>query len=742
MTTEHKELLIEIGCEEMPASWLPGITRQLASALSSRLEEARIISRAPVVPFSTPRRLGVSVMELAGRQTDLQETVTGPPVSAAFDSDGQPKPAALGFASKQGVTVDRLVRLTTPKGEYLACKRSQRGRTTRSVLGGVFAATLRDLAFPKQMQWDARLEDGRGRFVFGRPIRWLLFLYDGRVVPFSIQRTATAMSTGVKTVRSGGVTYGHRFFSRQGTAGQKLKVKSFADYRKQLAGAYVLIEHDERRDRVAKKLESCARKVGGSVAKMSTGSSLLAEVPDLIEYPSVVTGEFPEEFLSLPDEVLSTTMIHHQHYFPIVDRNGDLKPNFLAVTNTPRDNVARIAKNCERVLVARLRDARFFWDADRSCKLDDRFDRLDTLLFHKKLGSYKKKSMRVAQLAERIAKDVLFVSDAATSAYRAGKLSKCDLASDMVGEFPELQGVMGGVYAREQGEDERVCTAIYHHYLPAGVHEDAPPSRQALGEAAIVWAAVSLADKADTVAGLFGAGEKPTGSRDPLGMRRQAQGMLRILVDLPQLTGLDVRVSIGDVCRLAHEVQDKDFKVNERESLFLLERLRYLLEARGFDVRNVRAVTHESVDRIRPLDARRKLEVLPEFSGTSDFQKLATLFKRVKNIARGLSDAEFLELETNDVPIADILMESSERALIEELTLCRHVIEGAVNSGTGYREAFASAATLGSAVDLFFAEVFVMTDDVSLRRARLRLMKQVERLILKLGDVSELVRET
>ena len=189
-------------------------------------------------------------------------------------------------------------------------------------------------------------------------------------------------------------------------------------------------------------------------------------------------------------------------------------------------------------------------------------------------------------------------------------------------------------------------------------------------------------------------------------------------------------------------MQDKDFKVNERESLFLLERLRYLLEARGFDVRNVRAVTHESVDLIRPLDARRKLEVLPEFSGTSDFQKLATLFKRVKNIARGLSDAEFLELETNDVPIADILMESSERALIEELTLCRHVIEGAVNSGTGYREAFASAATLGSAVDLFFAEVFVMTDDVSLRRARLRLMKQVERLILKLGDVSELVRET
>ncbi len=742
MTTTYKELLIEIGCEEMPASWLPGITRQLASALSLRLNEARIVSSTPVVPFSTPRRLGVSVMELADRQTDLQETVTGPPVSAAFDSDGQPKAAAKGFASKQGVAVDKLVRVMTPKGEYLTYQRSQRGRTTRSVLGGILAEVLRDLAFPKQMQWDACMEDGRGGLVFGRPIRWLLFLYDGRVVPFSIQRTATARSTGVKAVHSGNVTYGHRFFARKGKAGRELKVRSFADYRRQLASAYVLIEHDERRERVTKKLESCAKKVGGRVAQMTTSSSLLAEVPDLIEYPSVVTGGFPAEFLSLPDEVLSTTMIHHQHYFPVVDRSGHLKPHFLAVTNTPRDNVARIARNCERVLVARLRDARFFWDADRRRRLDDRFERLDTLLFHKKLGSYKKKSMRVAQLAERIAKDVFCIPAAATSAYRAGQLSKCDLATDMVGEFPELQGVMGGVYARDQGEDEKVCVAIYHHYLPAGITEDALPSRQVLGEASVVWAAVSIADKADTVVGLFGAGEKPTGSRDPLGMRRQAQGMLRVLVDLPEFTGLDVRVSIGDVCRLAHEVQDEDFNANGRESVFLLERLRYLLEERGFDVRNVRAVTHESVNFICPLDARRKLEVLPEFSGTSDFQKLATLFKRVKNIARELSEQEFLDLETKGAPLVDVLVESSERELIEELTACRHVIEGAVHSGTGYREAFASAAKLGSAVDRFFSEVFVMADDVSLRLARLRLMKQVERLILKLADVSELVQET
>ena len=739
MSMEYRELLLEIGCEEMPASWIPGIERQLADRLTARLEALRIERRTPVRAHVAPRRLVATVAELAERQSDLEETVTGPPVRAAFAANGEPTRAALGFARKQGVDVAALARVETPKGEYLACHRRQAGDATRSVLGGVVAAMLRDLAFPKAMRWDATLDDGRGEFLFGRPIRWLLFLYDSRVVPFEIGRTPRAEASGVAPVRAGSVTFGHRFFAGKGTPGEAIEVTSFADYRQRLADACVLIDRDERRERVTRELESCAAKAGG---RLDQQSALHAEVPDLVEHPAVVTGTFPDEFLALPDEVLSTTMVHHQHYFPVVDAEGGLAARFLAVTNTPGDDPARnarIAGNSERVLVARLRDARFFWDADRAQRLDDRLDRLDTLLFHKRLGSYRDKSERVAELAGRIAGAVLGQStEVAGAAQRAAALAKADLATDMVGEFPELQGVMGGVYAREQGEPEAVWKAIYHHYLPIGVGADDPPSRDALGAAAETWAAVALADKVDTVIGLFGAGEKPTGSRDPLGIRRQAQGMLRILIDLPELTGLDVRVSVGAPLALARGVHDAlPDDAAARSTTFLLDRLRYLLEERGFDSRNVRAVTHQALGEIRPLDARRKLEVLPEFTDTADFRTLATLFKRVKNIARELGDDS-----SPDEPFESVLTEPAERALLDELKSRRSTIDGAVETGTGFREAFAEAAGIGPAVDRFFNEVFVMADDPTLRRARLLLVRQVEQVILRLADVSEIVPET
>ena len=741
MSMEHWELLLEIGCEEMPASWIPGIEAQLAERLTARLAEVRIEHRTPVRAFVAPRRLVATVAELADRQSDLEETVTGPPVRAAFDANGEPTRAALGFARKQGVDVTELARVQTPKGEYLACHRRQVGEATRSVLGGVLATTLRDLAFPKAMRWDATLDDGRGDFLFGRPIRWLVFLYALRVVPFEIGRTPGAESSGVAPVRAGSVTYGHRFFGSDGTPGDPIEVLSFADYCKRLADACVLIDREDRRVRVTRELEAGAAAVGGRLASLDQQSALHAEVPDLVEHPAVVTGTFPEEFLELPDEVLSTTMVHHQHYFPVVDDQGRLSAHFLAVTNTPGDDSARnerVAHNAERVLVARLRDARFFWDADRTQRLEDRLDRLDTLLFHKRLGSYRDKSERVAKLAEGIAGDVLGQSiEVAGSARRAAALCKADLATDMVGEFPELQGVMGGVYAREQGEPETVWKAIYHHYLPIGVAADDPPSRGALGEAAVTWAAVALADKVDTVVGLFGAGEKPTGSRDPLGIRRQAQGMLRILIDLPELTGLDVRVAVGQVLKLARGVHETvPDEAAARLTAFMLERLRYLLEERGFDRRNVRAVTHQPLDELRPLDARRKLEVLPEFTDTADFQTLATLFKRVKNIARELPDGG-----ASDETFETVLTEPAERALLDELKARRKVIDSAVETGVGFRDAFAEAARIGPAVDRFFNEVFVMADDPTQRDARLLLMQQVEQVILQLADVSEIVPE-
>ena len=743
--TMFRELLIEIGCEEIPASWLPSLTSQLGDRLGHFLDEARLEWKGPIRTFSTPRRLGVQVRGVANRQSDLQETLSGPPVNASFDPAGQPTAAALGFARKQGVGVDELSRVQTPKGEYLAYQRRQRGGAAGAVLSGVMASTLRALSFPKQMHWDAWLDDGRGELVFGRPIRWILFLHGGKVVPFSVRRNDRAAGEGVAVVSSGAVTYGHRFFSKRGRPGRPVRVRSFTDYKRTLAARYVIVDRQTRRSRITKKLDRCASRAGGRVAADADQSSLLEEVPDLVEYPSVVTGTFPSEFLSLPDEVLKTTMIHHQHYFPVVNRSGRLKPHFLAVTNTPRDNVSRIARNAERVLVARLRDARFFWDADRQGRLDDRLDRLDTLLFHQQLGSYREKAERVSALAEQVARNVLG-ADLATSAAarRAGLVCKADLATDMVGEFPELQGTMGGVYAREQGDPEEVWKAIYHHYLPIGVEADAPPTRRDLGAAAVTWTAVSLADKLDTLVGLFHVGEKPTGSRDPFAMRRQAQGLIRILVDLPELTTLEVRVPLGQLLEMANALHGRpDVDTALRETAFVRERIQYLFEARGFDIRNVRSVTEQgSLDDLRPLDVRRKLEVLPEFTGTADFRQLATLFKRVKNIARELSDADIVAAERDDHgDLSGTLTEPAEQALLADVERRRPVIDHAVESGDGYRDAFAQASAFGPAVDRFFTEVFVMVDDPHIRLARLRLMKRLERLVSQLADISEIVPE-
>ena len=502
-----RELLIEIGCEEIPASWLPGLTRQMATHLDARLKEFRLTTGAPAESYSTPRRLTGKVAKLAERQTDFEEFVTGPPVSAAFQKDGTtPTPAATGFAKKYGVEVTALEKHQTPKGIYLAHRLQQRGKATVDVLADVMGGLLRDLTFPKQMRWDAYLEDGKGTLVFARPIRWLVLMYGGRVVPFVIRRTEQAQGPNVQDIRSGSQTYGHRFLTTSGRAGRAIKIKTFEDYQDRLAETFVILDRAERESRIKRELETHARRLGGRVSGLvAAQSSLLQEVPDLVEYPAVVAGHFPVEFLQLPEEVLTTTMIHHQHYFPVVDEQGKLKPAFLAVTNTQPEKPEIIARNAERVLSARLRDARFFWDEDRKATLEARIPRLSTILFHKKLGTYREKTDRVASLARWIAGTAFERPQEAAHAELAGRLSKADLGTDMVRELTELQGTMGGIYAREEGHPEPVWKAIYFQYLPVGVEADAPPSRQQLGSAAITWAAVSLADKLDSVVGMFTA---------------------------------------------------------------------------------------------------------------------------------------------------------------------------------------------------------------------------------------------
>ncbi len=734
-----RELLLEIGCEELPASWLPELTQKIGEVLADQLRAHRLMPEAPSETHSTPRRLTVRIARLAERQTDLEELVNGPPVSASFAPDGTPSPAAAGFAAKQGVDVAALERIETPKGVYLAFRRKQRGRTAVDVLPAVLGDSLRALAFPKLMHWDAELDDGKGELLFGRPIRWLLYLYGGRVVPFSIARSAAAQTSQVQEVTAGASTYGHRFLTTSGRAGRAIKVRSFDEYRARLLENFVILERQERHNKIARELDAKAQRLQGRLSRVVHGDSrLLQEVPDLVEYPSVIAGTFGVEFLELPAEVLTTTLIHHQHYFPVEAEDGKLKNAFLAVINTEPDNERTIARNAERVVTARLRDARFFWETDRRAQLESRIDRLGTILFHRKLGTYKEKSARIERLAESIARQAFGAGDdVARQAGHAAHLAKADLTTDMVREFPELQGTMGGIYAREDGLPEAVWKAIYFHYLPIGVETDSPPSRVQLGKAALTWAAVSLADKLDTIAGLFAAGERFSGSRDPFGMRRQAHGVLKILIDLPELGGpkgaIPLKLLLDEATGPFRDC-DGQPGAELQPLAFWRDRLRYVLEQRGFAPDHVRAVL--SVDDLVPLTARRKLEALPELVESPEFRQLAVTFKRVKNIARELKGGAPLSLDA----LTSILLEPSEAKLLRDVQERMPRVQAAVPRGD-YRGALSDLATLGPAVDRFFSDVLVMADDPGVRRARLSLMAHLRDVVLGIADLSELFSE-
>jgi len=571
--------------------------------------------------------------------------------------------------------------------------------------------------------------------VFARPIRWLILLYGGRVVPFVIRRTELAQGPTVQDIRTGANTYGHRFLTTSGRAGRAIKVKTFEDYEARLLENFVILQRSERESKIRRELETHARRLGGRVSGLvAAHSSLLQEVPDLVEYPTVVAGHFPVEFLQLPEEVLTTTMIHHQHYFPVVDDEGKLKPAFLAVTNTQAEKPEVIARNSERVLTARLRDARFFWEEDRKKPLESRIERLSTILFHKKLGSYREKADRVASLAAWIAAEAFKHPDAAPHAERAARLCKADLATDMVRELTELQGTMGGIYTREEGQPEQVWKAIYYHYLPIGVEAEAPPSRSQLGPAAVSWAAVSLADRLDSVVGMFTAGERPTGSRDPLGLRRQAQGAVKILADLPELTGISTTVTLGPLLARAAEPFGGYKDAAAPLLTFVSDRLAYLLEQRGFDVRAVRAVMHAGVERLSPYDARKKLEALAQLTGSEALLGVATLLKRVKNITKGIAGVDSL------AGIRQMLKEPAELALVAALEARAPIIQAAA-AKRDYKDAFTNIAQLQPVVAKFFDDVLVMAEEERLRTARLGLVATLRDLILDIADISEIVTD-
>jgi glycyl-tRNA synthetase beta chain len=719
------EFLLEVGFEEMPAPWLEGLGEQ-ARTLCERLAGEHHLEPAGVQSFFTPRRLVVAAQVVA-RQGDREERVWGPSLKVARGADGAWSNAANGFARKVGTTPDALDVSAkdpgVPDDLYLSFVKRTAGRASAEVLATVVAALLRGLAFPKRMSWDAWLDDGKGAFPFGRPIRWLVALLDGAVVPFAI-RELVAGRPGGPVVESADRTFGHRFLPRDSNE-RSVVVRSLADLREGLRKHFVLLEPHERARRVAEQL---VKHNGGPVAD---DHGLAAEWRDLVEYPTVLAGSVPAEFRSLPTEVLETVLVHHQKYVPL-PANGQVE-RFAAVTNGDGGNADAVVRNMERVVVARLRDAAFFWAEDRRQELDERWvGRLAGVTFHRDLGTYQDKASRLQSFVKALASEGFLPSvQGAAAASRAALLCKADLVTQMVREFPELQGVMGGLYLRASGEHEEVAQAVYWHYHPVSLEEGSAPAPAFAGSETTVFAAVSLADKLDTLVGYFGLGLVPTGSSDPFGLRRAAQGVVRVLLDFwpasaprPSLRRLVAHAAQGFAG--AGTLKRKREEVQHDVEGFLLDRLRYVLVARGFPGDEVEAVLaarepdalddpHEAWLRLRALHRVRS-------EASEDFAHLAVAFKRAKNI---LGDEEPPPV------VPSLFQEDAEGGL-------HRAVSGLLGADGGYEARLRSLAGLRAPVDRFFDDVLVMADDPQVRANRLGLLASAVALFYRIADISRL----
>jgi glycyl-tRNA synthetase beta chain len=720
------EFLLEIGCEEIPAAWFipPVDLRQgLASGFISLARQERIEKESPTV-FSTPRRLGLHA-EVLSRQEDRSSTVWGPSLLAARDKEGGWSKAALGFASKVGVPPEQLREgpkdLSKPAERYLSFEKREQGRSAAELLPGLVAALLRRLAFPKRMSWDAWLEDGKGAFPFGRPIRWILALLDGEVIPFEIYALSSG-SRGERILKSGALTIGHRFLPR-GQGGSPFPVRSFRELQSSLRANFVMIDPAERDQRVAEGLKAQAGPDWGG-----DDHGLVAEWRELVEYPTVVAGHIPAEFRALPIEVLETVLVHHQKYIPL-SQNGRVS-RFAAVINAEPSAATDIVRGMERVVVARLRDAAFFFEEDMKRPLSERVADLEGVTFHQGLGTYKDKTERIEALVDAMGAQMGILTKPEHEAAReAARLAKADLTTLMVREFPELQGIMGGVYLKAQGNPwENIINAVRWHYHPLSIVEGSPPAGLLAGSDATVFGAVSLADKLDTVAGYFGLGMSPTGSSDPYGLRRAAQGAITVLLDFWNADAEERRPNLKRLIGVALSAYSfpKD-EVTGSLDAFFLDRLEYVLSARGFPAGEVAAVLHtRDVPALEnPHDCLVRLKALHRVRAEApeDFEHLAVAFKRAKNILADELPSKVIEPELFE--------------LDAERNLYAAVLRLSGLSG-GWEARLRSLAALRGPVDRFFDDVLVMAEDPRIRANRLGLLSKTLSLFYQIADISKL----
>jgi glycyl-tRNA synthetase beta chain len=698
------ELVFEIGCEEIPAGMLPRAADELRTNIIKLLSSENLIQGVTVETFSGPRRLTARVRGLTAKQEDVTSAVTGPPKSVAFDHAGAPTRAALSFAEKQGVRIEDLHRIQTPKGEYLAARQVRRGRTAEEILNEILPRAIHDLTWPRSMTWTGI--DG-ARFI--RPIRWLLAVLDGRPLKFSYGG-----------VSSGDKTFGHRFIGKG-----ELTIRNFEEYEKKLGANGVIVRPEARREKIERELTHLARKNGFQIHNDAALENLVCY---LSEYPTVIEGEFDKDFLNLPDEILVTVMRDHQKYFAVENNRGELAPHFLAVINLARDSRGLVRAGHERVLRARFADAQFFWAADQKQPLADNLTKLERVTYESRLGSYRDKVERVRSIARWLTEQWYssgMIEAHVAEADRAAELAKCDLATEMVREFPELQGIVGGLYARAQGEPDEVADAIYDHYRPVGLTDPIPRN--------VTGCAVALADKLDSIAGCFTVGVVPTGSSDPYALRRAALGIVKIIMEKKLPVSLSLAVGAAAKALLVHKPKKGMTTQQETQVLeFILERARFILRDRdGFAYDEVNAVFRAGAEDL--VDAQKRLVALKSIRKSKNFEPLAVSFKRVRKI---LEKAELGKSEARRVQV-ELFDHDAERELYAAMREAAARVQAAKRGGR-YQEALETIAGLRKAVDKFFEEVMVMVEDERIRTNRLTLLSDLLKEFTTVADFSEI----
>ncbi len=688
-----KDLLIEIGTEELPPKVLQTLSNAFTAGVVAGLKEASL-KASEVISYAAPRRLAILLKDVPVKQADQSVERKGPAKAAAFDADGNPTKAVEGFARSCGVSPQELEEIETPKGTWLIFKQEVAGKNTSNLLPEIVSQSLAKLPIPKRMRW------GASDIEFVRPVHWIVMMQDNEVIEGEILGVA-----------SNNTTKGHRFHHPD-----TITIKQASSYAEQLRETGHVIAHfNERRDEVKKQAEAAAKELGG-VAQID--SALLDEVTALIELPIAVSGSFGEEFLEIPQECLISSMQDHQKYFPVVDAGGKLLPYFITISNIKSKNPDAVRQGNERVIRPRFADAKFFWDQDCKVTLESHRESTKKIVFQQKLGTLHEKTERVAKLAGFIA-DKLGANK--QNAIRAAELSKCDLTSEMVNEFAELQGIMGRYYAVKDGENSDVANAMHEQYQP-GFAGDVIP-------AGMTGKILSLADKLDTLMGIFAIGMKPTGSKDPFSLRRAALGVLRITIEG------ELDLNLKSLLEKAHvkivEATDGLETTSPVEETFkyIMERLPAYYKDQNIDAETVAAVA--SLRPTRPLDFDNRIKAVAEFKTLPEAESLASANKRISNILKKV-DGDIAETVDES-----LLEESAEKTLYQAVTTQQTKLAPLFKSGD-YSSALTSLASLRDDVDNFFDGVMVMADDEKLKNNRLALLNQLRNLFLNIADLSRL----